>query len=102
MPTDRFIRDKAAIRAELERRARARQVITYGGAAALVGRAKQGLGPLLTAIGTEEKQQDRPDLGVLVVRMRTGLPSYVGAGQDAQDRAIAVQEAVFAVWAGQT
>ena len=32
--------------------------------------------------------------------INTGLPSYVGAGQDARERAIAVQEAVFTAWAG--
>ena len=99
MPSDRFTRDKATIRAALERRARARQTMTYGEAARLVGRAAQGLGPILTAIGAEETRQDRPDLGALVVKMSTGLPSYVGAGEDARAKAIAVQEAVFTAWA---
>ena len=97
--TDRFIRDKAIIRAELERRARGRQTISYGEAADLVGRATQGLGKILTAIRVEEASQRRPDLGVLVVAVRTGSPSYVRGGQDARDAAISVQGAVFAAWA---
>ena len=75
--------------------------MTYGEAARLVGRAAQGLGAILNAIRAEEAGQRRPDLGAIVVTMSTGLPSYVGAGQDARDKAIAVQEAVFAAWVGQ-
>lgn len=70
--------------------------MTYGEAARMTGRAAQGLGPLLNAIRAEEAGRRRPDLGALIVKMTTGLPSYVGAWQDARDRAIAVQEAVFA------
>ena len=99
-PSERFTADKATLRAELERRARARQVITYGEAATLVGGSAQGLGKILTAIRVEEASQHRPDLGALAVTVSTGLPGYVGAGQDARDKAIAVQEAVFAAWAG--
>ena len=86
MPTDRFIADKAKLRAELERRARERRTITYGEAAALLGRASQGLGKILTAIRAEETGWRRPDLGCLVVKVRTGLPRYVGQGQDARKR----------------
>ena len=99
MPTDRFIADKATIRAELERRARVRQTITYGEAAAMVKRTARGLGKILTAIRTEEASHQRPDLGCLVVAVRTGLPTYVGQGPDAREKAIAVQEDVFAAWA---
>ena len=99
MPTDRFIADKAIIRAELEKRARARQTITYGQAAALVKRTARDLGPILNAIKIEEAGRRRPDLGCLVVAVRTGLPSYVKKGQDAHDHAVQVQEDVFAAWA---
>ena len=100
MPSDRFIADKGTIRAELERRAQGRQTMTYGEAARLTGRAAQGLGPLLTAIGAEERAQNRPDLGSLVVAVSTGLPSYVKPDPADRARAIAVQKAVFAAWAG--
>lgn len=99
MPSDRSIRDKATIRAELERRTWARQVITYGEAAALVGRSTAALMPVLAAIRDEETRCCRPDLTALVVTMSTGLPRGVGAGPDTRDKAIAVQEAVFAAWA---
>lgn len=98
--SDRFLSDKATIRAELEERARARKTITYGEAAALVGRTARGLGKILTAIRVEEAGRGRPDLGALVVTVSTGLPSYIGAGPDARDRAITIQEAVFEAWAG--
>ncbi len=91
MPSDRFNADKATLRAELERRARARHIITYGEAAALVGRSTAGLAPLLTSIRVEEAMHRRPDLGVLVVAMSTGLPNGMS-----REKAIAVQEAVFA------
>lgn len=99
MPSDRFTRDKATIRKELERRAPLRQIITYGETAGLVGRAAQGLGAILTAIGAEERALGRPELGALVVKISTGLPSYVGKDPEARARAIAVQEAVFRAWA---
>ena len=99
MPTDRFIADKDIIRAELEKRARARQTITYGQAAALVKRTARGLGKILNAIKAEEAGRNRPDLGHLVVSVRTGLPSYVKDGQDARDRAVRIQEDVFTAWA---
>jgi hypothetical protein len=98
MPTDRFIADKDIIRAELEKRARARQTITYGQAAALVKRTARGLGPILNAIKIEEAGRRRPDLGCLVVAVRTSLPSYVKEGEDARKRAVEVQEAVFTAW----
>ena len=100
MPSDRFARDKATICAALERRAHVRQMMIYGEAARLVGRAAQGLGKILTAIGAEEAKQDRPDLSALVLATSTDLLSYVGAGPDARERTIAVQEAVFTAWAG--
>lgn len=100
MSIDRFLSDKAALRTNLEQRARSRRTLTYGDAAALVGRSTAGLAPLLTSIRVEEAMQRRPDLGALVVRMDTGLPSYVGPGQDAREKAVAVQEAVFAAWVG--
>lgn len=99
MPTDRFIADKDIIRAELEKRARARQTITYGQAAALVKRTARGLGPILNAIKIEEASRRRPDLGCLVVAVHTGLPSYVKEGQDARERAMRIQEEVFTAWA---
>lgn len=99
MPTNRFVADKDIIRAELEKRARARQTITYGQAAALVKRTARGLGPILNAIKIEEAGRHRPDLGCLVVAVRTGLPSYVKEGQDAHERAVRVQEDVFTAWA---
>ena len=46
MPSDRFARDKATIRAALERRTRARQTMTYGEVARRVSRAAQGLGKI--------------------------------------------------------
>lgn len=93
MPTDRFIRDKAAIRAELERRARARRVITYGEVAVLVGRSAAALMPVLAAIRAEDARRGRPDLTCLVVSVRTGLPR----GMD-RDRAVVEQEGVFAAY----
>lgn len=51
-------------------------------------------------IEAEEGERGRLDLGALVVATSTDLPSYVDAGQDARERAIAVQEAVFTAWAG--
>ena len=98
MTTDRVRDDKATISAELEERAIARATITYGEAAALVGRTARGLGKILAAIKADEAKHRRPDLGCLVVTVRTGLPSYVGLGQDARDKAIADQEAVFNAW----
>lgn len=100
MSIDRFLSDKAALRTNLEQRARSRRTLTYSDAAALVGRSTAGLAPLLTSIRVEEAMHRRPDLGALVVAVATGLPSYIGAGQDARDKAIAVQEAVFRAWAG--
>jgi hypothetical protein len=99
MSTERFIADKATIRADLERRARARQTITYGEAAALVKRTARGLGAILTAIRVEEAGRGRPDLSALVVRVSTGMPSYVRADPADRARAIAVQEAVWRAWA---
>ena len=43
-----------------------------------------------------------PDLGCLVVTVRTGLASYVGLGGDARKKAIVVQDAVFEAWAERT
>ena len=99
MPTDRFIADKATLRAELEKRARSRRTITYGEASALVKRATQGLGKILTAIKIEEATRRMPDLGCLVVTIRTGLPGYVRPGDDARKKAMAEQDAVFEAWA---
>ncbi len=98
MTSARFEEDKAAIRTELEKRARASETITYGEAAALVGRANQGLGSILDAIKHEEAAASRPDLGCLVVDARTKLPSYVGAEQSAKDSALTLREAVFKAW----
>ncbi len=91
--TDRFTADKATLRAELERRARARHPITYGEAGHLVGRPAGGLGAILAAIRVEEAERGRPDLTALVVAMTTGLPNGIP-----RDRAIAVQETVFTAW----
>ncbi|WP_237482970.1 hypothetical protein [Lichenibacterium dinghuense] len=72
MPTERFIRDKAAICDDLERLARARRVITYGEAAALVGRSAAALMPVLAAIRAEDARRGRPDLTCLVVAEQEG------------------------------
>ena len=81
MPTDRFIADKATLRTELEKRARSR------------------IGKILDAIKAEEAAKRMPDLGCLVVTIRTGLPGYVKPGDDARKKAIAEQDAVFEAWA---
>ncbi len=82
----------------MEKRAHAGETITYGEAAALVGRVNQGLGQILDAIKEEEARDGWPDLGCLVVSASTNLPSYVGPEKDARDEAMALREAVFAVW----
>ena len=99
MPNQRLNDDKAAIRAELEKRARTRQTITHVDAADLVKRANQGLVPILDMIRGEEAAAGRPDLGCLVVRTGTGLPGHVMPGKDNRRDALAVREAVFQVWA---
>ncbi len=98
MSTDRFIADKATIRAELERRAKARRPITYGEAGHLIGRPAGGIGAILAAIRAEELVRGRPDLTALLVTVNTGLPKRAGVGPEARERAIAVQEAVFRAW----
>jgi hypothetical protein len=98
-PSDRFIIDKATIRAELEQRARARRTITYSEAAILVGRSPRGLSAILDAIEREEAACGHPDLGTLVVNVLTRLPTYARTDPAGRARAIAVQEAVFAAWA---
>ncbi len=97
-PSDRFIADKATIRAELERRAKARQPTTYGEAAQLIGRPAGGIGAILAAIRAEGLVRGRPDLTALLVTVNTGLPKRAGVGPEARERAIAVQEAVFRAW----
>lgn len=88
---------KTVIRAELLRRAKAGQTISYGEAAKMVGLAAQGLGKILDEIGAEEASENRPDLACLVVNARTGFPGYIGAGEDERRNALAVREAVFKV-----
>ena len=102
MLTKKFLSDKATLRAELERQARFRRTVTYGEAGHLVRWPAGGLGAILAAIRAEEAERGRPDLTVLVVLMTTGLPNTVKPGAEARDRAIAVQEAVFAAWADRT
>lgn len=89
---------KSTIRAELQERARARATITYGEAAAMVGLAHQGLSGILNAIKDEEAEQERPDLGCLVVGASTGFPSYVTRDKADRERALSVRKAVFAAW----
>ena len=98
MTKDRFTDDKATIRDELEKRARARATMTYGEAAAMVGRANKELAPILNAIRDEEAEHGRPDLGCLVVRADTGFPAYVGMGQEERERAVSTRKAVFVAW----
>ena len=100
MPTERFIADKATIRAELEKRARAGNTITYREASILVDRTPLGLGKILDAIKDEEGTQGRPNLGCLVVRIDTGLPGYVGIRDHHKAQAMQVRRAVFAAWVG--
>lgn len=95
MSSDRFIDDKATIRAELLKRARVGQTITYGEMAQIVGRANQGLGSILDAIKVEAAELGRPDLGCLVVSAYAHFPSYVAAGANARFNALAVRKAVF-------
>ncbi len=95
MPSNRIIDDKDTIRVELENRARKGATITYGQAAALVGRFARGLGPILDAIKDEEAEAGKPDLGCLVVNARSRFPSYVGKSETEQADAIALRQAVF-------
>ena len=98
MPSDRFNDDKATIRAELEKRARVGETITYSQTAALVGRTPLGLSKILDAIKDEEATSGMPDLGCLVVRIDTGLPGYVGIRDHHKAQAMQVRRAVFAAW----
>ena len=94
----RITRDRTAVRVELERRARARHVVTYGELAAAAGLSTVELMPILAAVRAEDARRCRPDLGSLAVAVRTGLPS--GVGPEGRDGVIAAQETVFAAWAG--
>ena len=89
---------KAVVRLELERRARVGQTVTYGEMARKVGLVPAGLGKILNIIKAEEAGRKRPDLGCLVVNVRTGFPGYVGPEPANQQRALALREAVFAAW----
>jgi hypothetical protein len=70
---------KPAIRSELLRRARKRQLITYGQLGDAVGIPSRGpWKPVLDEIGLEETAEGRPDITYLVVNARTRLPSQIG------------------------
>lgn len=89
---------KAAVRSELEGRAKTRQTVTYGEVARRVGLVPAGLGKILNIIKAEETGRRRPDLGCLVVNVGTGFPGNVGKDRTERDQALAVREAVFTAW----
>ena len=69
---------RAAIRAELVKRAKAKETITYGRLGAIVG--IPGMGPwkpILDDMGQEETEAGRPDITYLVVRRSTGYPGQI-------------------------
>lgn len=90
---------KAAIRAELEQRARACETISYGEMAGLAGLIPLGMESYLDAIEAEEAELGRPDLGCLVVNAVTGFPGSVGHGEAERTDALLTREAVFRAWA---
>lgn len=67
----------------MKRQAHARRVITYGEAAALVGRSTAGPMPVLAAISAEDAARGRPDLACLAVPVGTGLPRGMGRDEPA-------------------
>lgn len=69
---------KPAIRAELERRARERDTITYGELGSIVGIPSRGpWKAVLDDMAREDMAAGVPDITYLVIAKRTGLPGQI-------------------------
>ena len=94
-PEDR----KAAIRAELVRRAEGGEIITYAGLGlAIDGPARGPWKRVLDAIRSEELDAHRPDLTSVVVSGATKYPSYISKDHNSRKVSMDERQKVFAFY----